>query len=251
MKMSLLEIVQSILNDMDSDEVNSINDTIESAQVASIVRDVYNAMIATRNWPHLNRLIKFESSNSLDLPNYLQAPVGLKELELLKYDVRKEGDTRVVMREIRYKHPDQFLRIVSQRNSDTPNIQTVFDPSGTTLLIINNQAPQFWTSFDDEWIVTDAYDKSVDDTLKKSKTQALAYVDPVWIHTDEAIPDLPDEAFPALLSEAKSTAFLDLKQMANQKAEQNSRRQQTWLSRKAWKLSGGVRYQNYGRKARR
>ena len=40
-KMTVLEMVQDILNDMDSDEVNSINDTIEAQQVANTVRTVY------------------------------------------------------------------------------------------------------------------------------------------------------------------------------------------------------------------
>jgi hypothetical protein len=40
-KMTLLEIVQDVLNDMDSDEVNSISDTVEATQIANICRSVY------------------------------------------------------------------------------------------------------------------------------------------------------------------------------------------------------------------
>ncbi len=36
-KMTLLEIVQDIMSDMDSDEVSSINDSVESLQVAQHV----------------------------------------------------------------------------------------------------------------------------------------------------------------------------------------------------------------------
>ena len=50
MKYTLLEIVQEILSDMDSDEVNSIDDTVESQQVASIVRSAYMAIMSNRNW---------------------------------------------------------------------------------------------------------------------------------------------------------------------------------------------------------
>jgi hypothetical protein len=64
------------------------------------------------------------------------------------------------------------------------------------------------------------------------------------------IPDLPIEAFPLLEEESKSTAFFTLKQMANQKAEQKANRQSKWLSRKAWRAAGGVKFQNYGRKGR-
>jgi len=53
MKLTLLEIVQDIMNDMDGDEVNAISDTIESQQVAQIVKTTYLEMMANRNWPHL------------------------------------------------------------------------------------------------------------------------------------------------------------------------------------------------------
>jgi hypothetical protein len=74
---------------------------------------------------------------------------------------------------------------------------------------------------------------------------------PTWSHVDNAVPNLPEEAFPALVEEAKSTAFLALKQTANQKAEQKASRQQRWLSRKAWSAHGGIRYDDYGRKSRK
>lgn len=73
------------------------------------------------------------------------------------------------------------------------------------------------------------------------------YMMPKWEHRDDYIPDLPSEAFSALIEESKSTAFLTLKQMANEKAEQKARRQQRWLSQKSWQAKGGVRYENYGR----
>ena len=45
MKFTLLEMVQEILSDMDSDEVDSIEDTVEAEQVATIVRSTYLAMM--------------------------------------------------------------------------------------------------------------------------------------------------------------------------------------------------------------
>ena len=61
-KKTLLEIVQEILTDMVSDEVNSIDDTVESQTVASIVRSVYESMMANRNWPHTKQLVQTEAS---------------------------------------------------------------------------------------------------------------------------------------------------------------------------------------------
>jgi len=56
------------------------------------------------------------------------------------------------------------------------------------------------------------------------------------------------KVFPYLVSEAKSTAFNSIKQAANNKEEQKSRRQRTHLSREKWRTNGGMRFPDYGRK---
>lgn len=251
MKMTLLEMTQDILNDLDSDEVNSIDDTIEAQQVAQIIKTCFFEMIGNRNWPHLRKLSQMEASLDLNRPNYLRIPSNLKEMVFFKYEVTKDTSTDKEWKEIKFKEPDDFLRIVSGRRSSNDNIREVKDFSGISLLIQNDIAPSYWTTFDDVHLVTDSYDKIVDDTLMKSKSQVLAYFNPSWERSDTAIPNLPIEAFPALLEEAKSTAFTTLKQMVNQKAEQKASRQSRWLSRKAWSLEGGVKYSDYGRKGQR
>jgi hypothetical protein len=251
MKLSLLEMVQDILSDMDSDEVNSIDDTIESAQVTKILKSVYFEMIGNRNWPHLRKLIVLDSIGNTAYPNYLVVPSDVKEMVSFSYDKRKSTDTRAVIQEVHWKEPDDFLRYIASRNGDNANVDTVTDFGGSKLLILNDVAPTYYTSFDDVRIVTDSYDSVVDSTLQGSKTQCIAYVNPVWEHDNDFIPNLPIDAFPAFLAEAKSTCFINVKQLPNQKAEQKAGRQQRWLSRKAWKVHGGVKYDDYGRKSRR
>lgn len=251
MKYTLLEIVQDILNDMDSDPVNSINDTIESQQVAQIVKTCYNKMMSNRNWPHQRQLIQLNSSGSAAKPTYLKSPDGMKELIFFKYDKKKLGDTKIQLQDVTYKTPDDFLRYVSSRNSEADNVVAIADFSGSQILVFNDRAPTYWTSFDDDYVVCDSYDNTVDSTLQKSKTQCLAYMEASWTHTDSAIPNIPEEAFAALIEDSKSTAFLSLKQMPNEKAETESQRQNRWLSRKAWKVKGGLQYPDYGRKSRK
>jgi hypothetical protein len=248
MKYTLLEMVQDILNDLDSDEVNSIDDTVEAAQVAQIIKTCYNEMMSNRNWPHTRKLFQLEASNDTSKPTYLIIPESLKELVSFQYDKTPKGSTDLIRGDVIYKQPDDFMRILNSRSLSNPNTQAVVDYEGVKLITLNNTPPTYWTSFDDKHLVCDSYDKSVDDTLMRSKTACLAYTIPEWRRDDTAVPDLPVEAFPALLEEAKSTAFLALKQVANSKAEQKSVRQQRWLSRKAWSTHGGISYPNYGRK---
>lgn len=251
MKYTLIEMVQEILSDLDSDEVNSIDDTVEAQQVANILKNTYNNMISNRDWPHLKRLIQLDSSIDVTKPTHMKCPANMKELTFFRYDNQKLTDTSIRMLDVKYLYPDEFLQFTAGRNQDNDFVQLVTDFSGTKFLINNNTAPKYWTTFDDVYIVCDAYDNEVDSTLQSSKSQCLGYVEPVWVHTDHAVPDLPSEAFAALIEEAKSTAFLVIKQSTNQKAEQNSQRQQAWLSRKAWVAHGGVRYMNYGRRGKK
>lgn len=247
MKMSLLEIVVDILNDMDSDLVSSIDDTFESQQVAQIVKSTYYAQMSTRNWPHTRKLVSLQASGTDALPTHTKLASPIKELISVNYNCVKEGETRKRYKPVKYIEPDNFLRITNARNNDEANIDVIVDPTGIELLIRNDLDPTYLTSFDDDTIVFDSYNKAVDDTIQESKVQAMAYVIPSWQQTDSFIPDLPDEAFTGLLEEAKSRAMFKLKQMVDNKAEQESGRQQRWLSRKAWRVAGGVQYDNYGR----
>lgn len=79
-KMTLLEIVQDILNDMSSDKVNSIDDTEESEQVAQIVATTYRLMVSARNWPQNRKLINLIASGTTDRPTHMSLMSLLRRL---------------------------------------------------------------------------------------------------------------------------------------------------------------------------
>ena len=251
MRKTLLEIVRAILSEMDSDDVNSIQDTTESLQVADIVRGCFEEMTSNRNWPGHKELAQIQHSGDPTKPTHLKLPQGCRELLFLKYDKTKDPLATAQMQELIYRHPDDFLRMTSGRSRAGNSVEMITDYGGTQIAVINNVAPTYWTSFDDTYIVCDSYNKDLEATLQQSKTQALYYRSPSWIHKDDAIPDLPEDAFSALIEESKSTAFFVLKQMPNDKAEQKATRQRRWLSRKAWRAKGGVRYEDYGRRSKK
>jgi len=251
MKLTLLDMVQDILNDMDGDEVNSIDETFEAAQVAQIIKSTFFALMSNRNWPHTRQAIQIDSFGDSALPTHARVQENIKELVFINYNKIKLGETRKLYLPIRWLEPDDFLRVLNRRNNDNSDIDVITDPTGVELLIRNDLAPTYYTSFDDDTIIFDSYDNEVDTTIQKSKIQAQAYVIPSWDAVDEFIPDLPAEAFTALLEEAKSRAMLKLKQVQDIKAEQEASRQQRWLSRKAWRVNGGIQYPNYGRRTRK
>ena len=246
--MTLLEIVTEILSDMSSDEIESITDTEESEQIARIVISTYRSMMANRNWPHQKELTKLVAGD-VDKFVYMATPDDCKEIVSISYNKIRNGETRNRFKEIEWLENDAFLRYVQKRNNDETNVVLVTDESGVELAIRNDKQPEYYTSFDDTNIVFDSSDSGVESALANSKTQVVAYINSEDLaFSDSAVPNVPAEALAALIEESKSRASLKLAQEADIKSEQDSARQQRWLSRKAWKVEGGVKYPNYGRR---
>ena len=244
-KLTLLDMVQDILSDMDSDEVNSISDTTESEQVQTILKNTFYEIISSRDWPHLHKLIQL--TPSITYPTQFILTDSYSSIDWIKYNVRDVNDTADKFRDLNYMSPKEFLDYLNSRKSSDSDIDTI-TVDNIKYFIQNDHYPQYWTTFDDETIIMDSYDSAVDSNLQASKVQCWGYVEPAWAATDAFVPDLPSKAFSYLLSEAKSTAFNALKQTGNSKEEQKSRRQRVHLSREKWRTNGGMQFPNYGRK---
>ena len=249
-KMTLLEMTQDILSDMDSDEVNSINDSVESLQVAQIIKTTYYNIIDGRDYDFLYELFQLESSGTSSRPTHMKLPENIIDLKYIKYNTRKSTDTKDKYLKIKYLMPEDFMEVVDKRDSSKSNVTVVTDPTGISINVKKDKAPEYFTSFDDENLVFDSYDSVVDTTLQNSKTQCHGKRSVTFTLTDTFTPDLPVQMFSYLLAESKSVAFVTLKQMANQKAEQTSISQKRRMSQDAWRLKDGIHYPNYGRMTR-
>lgn len=219
MKQTLLEIVQDILSDMDSDEVNSIGDTIESMQVAAIVRSTYNHIITTIDLPEHGSLIQLEGIQDLERPNYLRIPENVAAVKWIKYQ-----DSSALYRDLIYLKPAEFVDI--QLGREHLDVTTVVrDFSGGRLFIFNNQSPRYWTSFDDEHVIFDSYNADMDSTVHADKSICFGTLLPRFQLTDDYVPKLDAQFFPLLVSEAKSACFSKLKQVSSSTDDRQARRQ--------------------------
>jgi hypothetical protein len=154
MKSTLLQIVQSILSDMDSEAVNALGDSVEAQQVASVVEDTYFNIIAARNIPEHNKLIPLVSLSSNARPTHFTYPARTKELIRVDYNI---GTASLQdYREIVYVEPLVFI----DRMSETDLKVTTVDQS-VELFVANNKDPSYYTSFNDNHIIMDSYDAAV------------------------------------------------------------------------------------------
>lgn len=239
-------MVQDILNDLDSDEVNSINDTLEALQIAQIIKTTFEEMMTNHEWDHLNTLLQLDTYASK--ATTMTIPAAVQEVHWIKYNKKVLAGDKDLYSDVDYKTPEDFIALSNERDSTASNIESITDVSGLPLLIINDTAPKYYTSFDDENIVFDSYDSDLEARIQKSKTQAYVLKEPAFTISDTFVPDLPAKAFPYLLSEAKSVAFNAIKQAANPKEEQRSTRQRKRMSQERWRIEGGITFNNYGRK---
>jgi hypothetical protein len=233
MKMTLIEMVQSILSAMDSDEVNSISDTVESLQVVAHLKETYYNLLSEREWPFLKKRIQLQHSGELSEPTTLLIPNGITKMYNFYYNKK----------EVKWVDPEVFMSMMMQR---TENGLDIVEGG-----FYNSRDPLYYTSFDDKTIVCDGWNASESNTLMQSRTDCLVMHIPEWEDEDEFIPFLPARAFPGYLADAKSVCFLTMKQQANGKEEQKARQGRVMMQSELRRVNDATpktnKLINYGR----
>jgi hypothetical protein len=261
--MTVIEMVKDIMSDMDSDEVDSITDTDESAQVEKILKQVYFQLCANQLIPEhseLSRLSTVALGTYAGALNYLQIPETFQKVMWIKYNIIKDGDDDDTYADLSYLPPKSFMDLVLTNRSSDTDCSVVTDPtSGATYYVRTDTAPTHWTSFDDTFIALDSLDMVVD-TAQVLGTKSLveATLVPVWTSEDDFTPAIDDNLFPFLVAEAKSTAFMNLKNTANAKIEKQSRDQKIAIQGRKFKTDASQKNStystsgiNYGRRSPR
>lgn len=254
MKYTLLQMVQSILSSMDSDQVNSIDDTAESQQVADIIKTTYYDLLPSLNLPEHFNMFELNAANS-SAPVIMYVPDTVMQVDWVKYDCTTTGPSDI--RQLDYWPLKDFLDSMYSLTSTDSNVTSFsFNSHGShtlPLMCINDEFPSRYTTFNDNTLIFDAYNSSVDAHLQKNKTVCYGQTIPEWTATDNFTPNLDPKQFTLLLNEAKGQAFIELKQTVNAKAEKRARR--GWINSQKTKENVSGTYQgkmtnsyNFGRK---
>lgn len=253
-QLTLLDMVQSILSSLNSDEVNSISDTTESMQIARIIQSKYYDILVRGALPEQTSLLQLTASGDTDRPVLMYVPSGVVRIDWIKYfdsttatetdssfshdlntdivDIDAVGDPVPTG----YKYVtglpiDQFIDMINRFNPGDSEVDAFnFTEGGKnfTFYYKTNGQPQYYTVIENTYIIFDKYDSTLDSTLQASKTMAIGLKVTPFTLTDAFVPDLDDDKFPLLLNEAKVLAFYELKQQAHPKADQEIKRQ--WSS---------------------
>lgn len=252
MSYSLLEITQATLSSMDGDDVTSITDTPEATQVALAAKTVYLDIVARADLPELYALNNLTESSAAT-PVIMTVPTDVSEVLWIKYDKHINGQTDLFMAPVYFVPLQVFLENTSLLSESADNVDSMTVTIGSSsieLLFRNDKAPDWYTTYDDETLLFDAYDGSVDAFLRASKSQAYVRTTPSFTFSDGFTPSLDETQMQLWLNETKALCWAEYRQLQHQKAEVNAKRGWTRLQKTKFRTehtSPLDRLPNYGR----
>lgn len=202
MKQTLLEMVQRILESLDLQVVESINDTREAQQVARIIKETYYHLLHVRDIKTKSNLLQLHSLSDLSHPTYLKFNDDVTNIDVFKYFQKDTGK----FKDVYWISPEEFLERSFSLNPRKDNVVIVEDFSGIHLNIYNDRHPEYYTSFDDEYVVLNSWKSSVEDTIEEQNTTVYGIKLPEFKLEDTFVPDLAPQHFGYLLAESKVQA---------------------------------------------
>lgn len=247
-KKTLLRMVQLIGERVGSDEIDTLNETIEAVEIVSILELTYDEILDRRDWEFLrdrtlrmkNRAVGDNKLFNLDIPS------AVTKIQCLKY-----RDINDKFPELEYVEACVFIERLDGRNEGDANVTAIANDDGVLLKIITDKPPTFYTSFDEDTISFDAYDASRGAGNQAGDTVILANVKPVMDFTDPtATFPIPERMGTMLLNEAMATAGVQLRQVVDSRAERIARRQGITLRELEPKTRRDKQEKKHGRRTR-
>lgn len=227
---TLLDMTQGILSDMDSDEISELADTTEAMQVARIIRNVFSEICDEYYLETNKELLQLEGLADTDHPTHLRIPAGVYSIQSFEYNIQDNGATPLNFRRIQFLEPEDFLKIVTLNNQDD-DVQEITDFGGAMFQVRTNQDPHYYTSFDHEYIVCDAWNSDVTATMVASRTRVYASSKPALVLDGDTEIDLPEHLISLLRAEASVRAFDMFKDGAPPSVMRNAMRQRVRAKR--------------------
>lgn len=251
---TVLQYVQNCLSIMDSDAIDSINDTAESVQIATLLADVYDELIHRQEWDFLKGPIALQSLVDTTQPTTVSIPQDVAYVGWVWYDVSAPTDGGPNKRKMTYVDPAEFIERYGS-GLPAPNRQSITITQGTEGAIIqfyvrNDVNPTHYTCFDDQHIIFDAFNSAFETTVQSTKISAFGLTNPQFTVSDDFVPKLPEHMVPLLQHSLNAAASLLFKQQASAPDEKRVARQTASARRKESRTTRVHYYANaFGRRS--
>lgn len=174
MKLTLLRVVQDTSRYLQGFDVEDIFETDESTDIAYIAERMYYHLVQRfNNIKWTGGVGTLEGLGDTSRPTYMRIPENINRIQntQIQYNVATSDEAATVRyANIQYLDPYEFLNLMAMRTDALTGAQVIEDASGFKYVALNNKAPEYCTSFDQEYLVFDSYDSEEDTTLQQSKS---------------------------------------------------------------------------------
>lgn len=243
-KKTVLQFVQEIGDAITSDEIDTLDESVEATSIATILKQTYEEVISRKSWKFLKGRVRVFDARTSTLKCNLLIPADVTRLECVKYK-----DTNGKPQELTFLEPCDFVDKLMQRNPLLDNVETITNADGVDLYIANDTPPRYYTSFDEVEVTLDAYETTKSDGVVPQDSVIIATVIPVVDFTDPgATLPVPERMDTLILNESIATANYRLRQTADPRSERLARRQNISLRENEPKTRDEDREVTYGRR---
>lgn len=248
-KRTILQLVAQLGEGIDADEIESLNETIEASDIASILEQTYKEILNRKTWEFMKGKVR-QLDNRLPAStelNTLLIPTDVKKITCLRYKdavTAKFGD-------LLYLTACDFVEMVQSRTVTDAAITAILNEDGVELLTFTDRKPEHWTSFDEATITFDAYDVTAGTGNIGVDSVIIADVMPETDFTDPlAVLNIPERMETLVFNEALSTCNYRLRQTADPRTDRIARRQNISLRRNEVITKTDNKEATYGRNSR-
>jgi hypothetical protein len=191
--MTLLQIVNRTLSAINSIDVTDVADTEESQQVVDLTTLVLEDMYGRYPWLHRKERGTLDAGATT---NDMAVPSDVAGIEWIWYT----GNITPTRKIVNWLDPFEFQKLINERlNSGNSNV----DAQGA----LDDVDPRWWTTFDQETILFDAYKTSLDNT----KSNCLFIKIPTLPTASANTPDIPAQFHYVVLQGTIYHAFRTMK----------------------------------------
>ena len=244
-KRTILKLIQELGAGLGSDEIDSLDETIEASDIMTILEQTYQEVLNRKTWEFMKGHIRQLDADAT-YANVLAIPDDVIKIEKITY-----RDTTGKFADVQYLSAEEFMMIVQSRNTVNANITAINNADGVAINVRTDATPAYWTSFDEVTVTFDSFDSSVAAENLATDSVIISDVMPVTDFTNPAgVLNIPERMETLVFNEALSTCNYRIRQTADPRTDRIARRQGISLRRNEIKTKSDIKEATYGRNSR-
>jgi hypothetical protein len=223
---TLLEMTQEILEAMQSDIVDSIDDTSESQAVAHMIQQTYWDLFSLEDFPENWDFFQMTETDSTT-PTVMLIPNNIRKVGWVKYNRYTADYTDPQWVEVQFRPLNWFLDTslgLRTSQDDVQEFSYTFNDTDQPVFVMTNASPQWYTTPDQYTYMFNSYDSATEQYLHADRTMGYGMIEKDFTYADSSVPPLDNRQMSMLFNTAKSQAFVEIKQTQNSVADARARR---------------------------